>query len=500
MTQVQRSFTMADPVAGGSATVGSAASANLPRQTPAFGMSAVNALQVGQQRAALPLPANGPVTTYNIAASNLKRGRVDNNVGGDASIRRTRANIGGTSDRDMAAMGSTILGTNAAPIQFGNQLPSIFNVQPGIDGGPTFGGFGPVPYDEAYRNTGPVGAASGPGMLAGFPAKPTYFNTQRSVPTQFSHTASSARFQPSQSNGTAVGGSSDPIRSFDMQQTSENTTRSNKTGGHAPRIKHTFTLAAETAQLSANELTAMPLIHEVTHLAPANGDQVSYGLIGAPSPGVRIWDIVTANWLMATEQPAPQTIADVITAQEMMTKYRIIGSGASDEGHQYAQGGRERMHALTQRNIVANLGGEALQVWNFWGEIPYAQRVGFILKGVPIDSIWAFNPRQPGSYNLSANHGTTTEQLDSSAVAKVLLQFVPWMSKASGDTPKYQDLLYHDDFGVARLGIWIPFGTVLQTHGQLGNQDDIQAAPFSIAAAHRTGKLTMIISRKAPTF
>ncbi len=488
---------MQTPQAGGSATVGSAASANVERRTPNFGQPFSGALSIGGQQP-IVLPRGGNVTSYNPPIVALKRGRIDNIVGGDASIRRVRANIGGTSDREMAAMNGTVLASNAAPIQFGDSTPVMSSIQAGVDGAAQFANFATKPYDEAYRGVGPIGGSAFPGTFAGFPGKTRFFGD--SSGTQFAHTLGAGLFQASQQNGGAALRNGDMVPPVDLLQTALNTTRSNRTGGHAPRIKYTYTLAPENFKVSANELTGMPIVHEVTHLTAPNEAQLFYGLDAAPTPQVRIYDVTTANWLMATEQPRPTNPEDVVTPQELMTKYRLTGSGASDEGHQYRQNGEDRNVALTARNVVVNHGGEALQLYNFWGAVPYAHMVGFILKGVSMSNIWALNPHNIGTYNLSANTPNAVQALNTKLLADVVLQFVPWKSPLSGDTPKLADLVYYDDFGVQRLGIWIPFATVLQTHGDLGHDDDIDRAPFSIASAHRAGKLTAIISRKQPLF
>jgi hypothetical protein len=499
MLGLQRAFTMQQANQPNSAVVASAAQANLPRRNANFGLPFPNALDIGGQPT-ITLPAGGNVTSADVPIVSLKRGRVDNIVGGDASVRRARVEIGGTSDSDMAAMAGSLLGTTRAPIKFGMGTPDMSRVVRGIDGGALFSGFEGRPYDQAFRDVGPIGTASGPGMLAGLPGKPGYFNGPSMPPSQFQHTLSGDFFQPSQNNGGAQTGSNDVLRQLPIFQTEANTTRSNRTGGHAAKVKYTYTLDPQIFKVSANELTAAALVQEKTHAPVPNGDQIYYGLNAAPIPGIRIYDIVTGNWMMAMDQPKPNTLADVLTAKDLMEKYQIFGAGVTDEGHRYNQGGGERPHALNQRNIVAIHGGEAIQVWNYWGTIEYAQVVGFVLKGVYVNDIWALNPREAGTFNLSSNRPNSVVRLETSQLAHVLLQFVPWKSSASADTPSLRDLAYTDDFGVERFGIWIPFGTVLQTHGDHADPFHIERSTCSVASAVQSGKLTMIISRKQPVF
>lgn len=473
-----------------------------PRQIPNLGFGAANAVRFGSG------PDTGSLPQTQVYRADLpivagKRKGVDNNVTGGGDIRRPRLDLAGNTPQQLAQMRATVLGTNDQPPNFYDQQPNMAQLQIGPNGGPLLSGFSSTPYDPYERNAGPLGNRGDPQGISwgGMGERPTVFDPARNFPTQFANTAGGGMFQGAPGAPSLQVGGPSPLLNHPFREAARNNvSKSNMTGTPAPRIKYTFVLDQVAQRFAQNQLQFWPLVMQVTLQTQPTRDQVAFQMIAAPSPPARIFDIVTANFLMSLEQKKPNTVSEVCVAADLLAKYRLRGVGTSDEGHRISDTVGEHNHALVGRHVVATQGGEALNVYNMWGALAYQRTVGFIFKGVPVEQIWNSNPRNAGSYGLDAGAPNKSRVINRAEIADVVLQYVPWMSDKFHDAPSHAELLYRDDFGVERQGIWVPFGVMMQTHGEIGDVEAIERSWCSKSAAVAAGQISIIVSRRSTAF
>lgn len=444
-------------------------------------------------------PPNGStVFDRSTPATNGKRRGVDNNIIGPGSVRRPRLDIGGTSSASLARMAGTVLGSSLAPPVFSDSHPALNQFQSGPEGAPFMGGVGPI-YDPYQRGITPT-SRSDPQQISwgNMPAeRPSIWDSSpaSATPNGMAGTASGEQFINLGGGAQVSIGTQNPFEEVDWQKAAANASKSNMTGTPNARVKYTWTLTHQAAQYAAFQMTAFPVI------SMAGGDQSptdfeqSLGSLMAPTQRGNIFVLPVANYLMAANQPRPTSPADVVTPAQMIETFKMLGVAASEEG------GRETLRSeYTEngvlRNVVVTMGGEAFTVNNCFGKGGAGCKVGFIVKAVPISDVWAVNPRDHGTFNLVASKPDAVVALNLNLVARNVIQRIPWLGAPGVEAPSHEELLYVDDFGVEHTGIFEPFGSLMQKHGEFGSDLEIDRAWCSANACQNAGQLGVLISRK----
>jgi len=487
-----------EPVARGAGT----ASSGRPLDNPFNGQTPDRPVLPASQGVAAP-PQIPAFQRFTPSVAGKRRG-VDNNVTGGASIRRQRLDLAGTPNAQLARMRGTLLGTGNTPPVFADAAPNMAQFQAGPEGAPLMSGFGPM-FDPYARGVTPTSRSDAQNISwGGMPAeRPSIWDAAAAGGAgnrRIAGTTSGAQFIDLGGAAPASTGVPNPFESHPWQAAANRASKSNKTGAPNARVKYTVRLAADAARFAHVQQAYFPLVAcRQLQLAP-KPSQRAFGALAGPTPETLVFNLTVANYLIAASQTRPRTASEVKEPVDVLDEYTIVGAAASEEGQRKTVRS-ERAESVVQRNVVMTMGGDAFNVYNYWGNVPASAEVGFILKGVPIEQIWAYNARDAGSYNLAPDNEQSVTLLDAGVVARVLLQFVPWYDRTGSDTrPSIAELSYKDDFGRLRQGVYIPFGTWTQLHGELANQETIDRAWCSAAAAMRAGQCGLIVSRKGPVY
>ena len=425
-----------------------------------------------------------------------QRGGIGNNVLGDQPNKRTRLDIGGTSARALAAMRGTPLGGNAAPQQMGPspdlaRLQLLSAVQPG--GGQPIANGMPTAPPEFYTRGINFSARAADGALGGMPGKPTYFDPVRRAPGGaggLAGTQSGSQFiTPGGGVQSTVGGISNPFLQVDYAAlAAQKTTRSDDLLEPNQTAKYNVTLDRSTAAAIATVALKHNVMFQFCQLqAQPTPSQRRFRALAAPMPEVKAYTLPVLNYLLATEQTRPLSLAEVVETDFVLDRYKLVGVPVGEEG-QLTTKNFERGTNNVARNLALVLTGPAV-VFNYWPGAQLGSMVGFILRGVPLRHIYAINERDRGSYNISADKQMEVRKLDTAVVSQCPLQLVPWYDpKGMARVPPLSDLLYIDEFGVERKGEFIPFGYFLQLfQSQLPDSVVSERAPFSMAATAASG-------------
>ena len=444
----------------------------------------------------IPNPATGG-TTMMMTPSITKRNGVDSIVTGGNS-KRQKLDIGGNSAAELAALRGTQLGRT--PVR-----PVFNDSEPRINGafGRTNEGVPVMPNMPAFRNPLPMGVdysrTTGSeniifrGLRQPLPSVTNMtpaFGGSRGL----SGTSTTSQFMQVPSAVAPAGGSGpNPVDLFN--QAAGDIEKKTKSGSPNARITYTHTLneiaAAYAGVTQEKTLWIIPIVFEEggSGYNANRGDLFHFG-VDVEHSG---YNLAIANYMLAISQVYPNSHAEVITPQHVLTNFRFGGVVASEEGptkSQYV----DKQDAHIHRNIVFTVQGEA-NVYNYWGDVKYGQRIGLILKGVALKNIFAHHYLDVGSYNIDAADPTSIRAINQQALSNVPLQFVPWYDdEGMMSRPDPSQLEYLDDYGIVRMGIFIPIGTVLQVFGEVANQAYISRSWTSAAATYKSGMLRILVN------
>lgn len=255
------------------------------------------------------------------------------------------------------------------------------------------------------------------------------------------------------------------------------------------RQKYTITVSKKALHFAAYELKGFPMVAETQAY---DGEKKTYAGYAQPGIPANIYDIVSANLVMAVYQTKPTDFTQVASVSDMMKMFRIMGICETDSGDYSGPFGERR--AAGHRNLVLTLGGVTNCAINMYGDkLKYGHTVGFILKGVPRKSIYVDSAFANGTYQLDPKNPNTKISLPPT-VPNVILQYVPWSGMAPAPSPS--ELAYKDDFGVERIGAFVPMGIFYQYHHEVGDFDAIDRAVFSKSAAVSAGACVLLLTPK----
>jgi hypothetical protein len=444
----------------------------------------------------IPNPSTGP-TMMMMTPSTTKRKGYDSIVTGGAS-KRAQVDLGGNSPAVDAALRASQLGRT--PVR-----PVFNDSEPRINGafGRTNEGVPVMPNMPAFRNPLPMGVdysrTTGPeniifsGLRQPLPSVAT-MSPAFGVSRGLSGTGTTGQFMQVPSAVAPAGGSApNPVDLFN--RAAGDIEKKTKSGSPNARITYTHTLneiaAAYAGVTQEKTIWIIPIVFEEGGMGyNANrGDLFHFG-VDIQHSG---YNLAIANYMLALSQVYPNSHADVITPQHVLTNFRVGGVVAAEEGptkSQYVDKQDSHIH----RNIVFTVQGEA-NIYNYWGDVKYGQRIGLILKGVALKNIFAHHYLDVGSYNIDAADPTSIRALNQQALSNNPLQFVPWFDdEGMSSRPDPSQLEYLDDYGIVRMGIFIPIGTVLQVFGEVANQCYISRAWTSAAATYKSGLLRILVN------
>jgi hypothetical protein len=400
------------------------------------------------------LPGSRQVVEFNVAGS------VNAQVPRDSFVNGKRTISGGEPPISLPRtdQGFVASANNIPQIATKVSLGNLTNSQQGV----LLTGAETAP-DDAYRGIGPLGARADPAGMVwnGIPMEP---------PPQFQSVPNFENLNADRvASQIALGSDSAPDQ----------------------RAKHTITISKEAAQLSSYELKSFVLVAEVQNNYNDNKHQ-GYAQPNFPS---NVYSITDANLVMALNQKKPENPYEVTKVAEIMQKFRIIGVCETDSGNYEGPLGPRR--AAGHRNVVVTLAGITNSCFNIWPrQLFYGQWLGFILKGVPKPEIFVDSVHNNGTYQLDPRNPQVVMELPQDT-PKVLLQYVPWCGATQSSTmPETSELVYLDDFGVERMGVFIPFGRFMQYHKSIGDLDDIERAINSKSAAVSAGSVIILLSPK----
>ena len=418
-----------------------------------------------------------------------------------------RIPIGGNSAADNAIMLRTALGSSLTPPRFGVAAPMLNQwSRDAATALPVAGGM-PALQDFAIR--GQSFANRDTIALRGMPMeKPAYFDSynpsvERPVVNSIG-SESEALFINQRESDASRGrlmGAGDPFRNFAWDAASSNVSSSTKdTFGANPIAKYTVTASAvAAAYMRSEQLGQMMFMAIELSPTPGSGGKTTgangFGLDRA-IPRHSVYALAVVNYLLHCSQGFPESVDDVVSVARVMDSFRFVGFAAAESG---ASETRYLDPAASSpartRNVVLQMAGE-LQMRNVVGHVPYGHWFGFIVKGVPIDEIYAQNSSETPSYNINASEPNQIEVCvaqDGRRLSQVPIQFVPWYdTKRNHRHPRMEELVYYDDFGLQRIGKYIEVGFITD-EPQRRDLATIARTPFSANAALHSGALRVNI-------
>lgn len=440
------------------------------------------------------LPAATSSVTISMQTPSItKRRGIDSIVTGGNS-KRQKVDLGGNNARELAALRQTQLGRTSRTPSFNDTEPRLNGMFRGPQGMPVAAnmpGFrNPLPMNSNYsRTVGPENIIF-EGLRQPLPSVTNM--SPATGPSGLSGTSTTNQFMQ-RSNGLArIGSGPSAIDLFN--QAAGEMEKKTKSGSPNARITYTHTLnemaAAYAGVTQEKTIWILPIVFEEGGMGVDGnrGDLFHWG-VDVEHAG---YSLAIANYILAVSQPFPASFAEVMTPQMILTNFRFAGIVAAEEGatkSQYV----DKPDAHIHRNIVFTVQGEA-DVFNYWGDAKYGQRVGLIVKGVPLKNIFAHHYLDVGSYNIDAVEPAAIRALNKTALSNNPLQFVPWFDdEGMANEPSPGELEYVDDYGVMHLGVYIPVGTVIQVFGEVANKIHIERAWVSAAATVSAGMIRILV-------
>jgi hypothetical protein len=438
--------------------------------------------------------ATGSVTISMQTPSITKRNGYDSIVT-QGNSKRAKVDLGGNNAIERAALRASQLGRDPRVPVFDDSQPRLNQMYRGPSGLPVAGnmpGFrNPLPMGVNYsRTVGPENIIF-EGLRQPLPSVATM--SPATGPSGLAGTSTTNQFMQRSDGVARLGSNPVPAELFNVA--AGDIEKKTKSGSPNARVTYTHKLnemaAAYAGVGQEKTVWVIPIVFE------EGGMGADIGTSSLFHWGVDIehagYNLSIANYMLAISQSFPKNFAEVMTAQMILTNFRLGGVVAAEEGAtktQYVDKADSNIH----RNIVFTVQGPA-NVFNYWGDVKYQSTVGFIVKGVPLKNIFAHHYLDAGSYNIDAVEPAAIRALNKTALSNNPLQFVPWFdSEGMSDRPGLEELEYVDDYGCIRLGIFIPIGTVMQVYGEVANQDHIDRAWVSAAAAVSSGMLQILVN------
>jgi hypothetical protein len=204
------------------------------------------------------------------------------------------------------------------------------------------------------------------------------------------------------------------------------------------------------------------------------------------------YSLPVANFLLACSQPMPKSRREVQSPADVASTFGFIGFAIAETGATNTRYTERGPAPARTRNLVLQFLGETV-MYNYVGAIPYGHWWGFIVKGVAITDIFALNSEEYGSYNIQADEPNRIEacvgQDERSQLSRVPLQYIPWWDrKGNHRRPTMEELMYYDDFGCQRIGIYQEVGFITDTMDMRDGAISARTA-FSANAALNSGAL-----------
>jgi hypothetical protein len=422
-------------------------------------------------------------------------------TGGNYSDQIQRIAIGGNSAADNARLNATAIGSNLMPPTFGVGAPNLASWS--IDEQTALAvaaGFPQQVPDFAIRNQTFANRA---GIeLTGMPLqKPSYFdshNPSRERPATLTRGSESDglfidQTQSDASNGT-VRTTYNPFKAYPFDEAASKASVSTKdTFGANPVAKYTITVAPEAAAYMPGEefgnmmfmAINMPKVPKPGVNRGANAFGLTTGL-----PLHSIYSLPVVNYLLHCSQKFPDTFDEITSIERVESSFGFVGFAIAETGANQTRYIQTPTRTKT-RNIVLQLAGET-KVNNVLGDIAYGHWFGYIVKGVPIEEIFAQNPDEYPSYNIDPSEPNKVEACvarDGSRLSLNPIQIIPWFDR-KGDSryPRTDELAYYDDYGCLRYGKYHEVAFVTD-HYTRGDRAFIDRTPFSANANLHSGAL-----------
>lgn len=448
---------------------------------------------------AIPLPATGSTMVMN-TPSTIKRNGVDSIVT-QGNSKRNKVDLGGNTAQELALLRATQLGRTPVRPVFNDAEPRIngaFGRTPG-EGLPVMAGMpgfrNPLPMNVDYSRTTGSENIIFEGLRQPPPSVANMSPAFGAGSAGLRGTSTTSQFMQVPSAVAPTAGGSGPNPATLFNEAAADIEKKTKSGSPNARITYTHTLnevaAAYAAATQEKTIWIIPIVFEEGGQGwnGQSGQLYNFG-IDVQHAG---YNLAIANYMIALSQKYPDSPADVITPDHLLTNFRYGGIVAAEEGatkSQYISKDDAHIH----RNIVFTVQGEA-NVYNYWGDVKYGQKVGLVLKGVALKNIFAHHYLDAGSYNIDATDPTSIRVINQQALSNNPLQFVPWYDEEGmADEPDPSMLEYIDDYGTVRQGVYIPVGTVLQVFGEVANKSYTDRSWASAAATYKSGMIRILVN------
>jgi hypothetical protein len=419
-------------------------------------------------------------------------------TGGNYSDANARVAIGGDDAAKNAGLNRTALGGNLRPPAFGTNAPNLAQWEWNNVGLAEARGM-PSLRDFAIRDQTPTNRNTI--EWRGFPNdKPAYFDSynpaRERLPVNMEGSSSTSLFiQQQDSRGGDAGAitQTSPFPNYPYDDAAAKVSTSSKDFGVNPQAKYTVTLTPEAASYAHTELFHMAMFMSMD-IAKAPRKNVGINDFGKGRivPLHSVYSLAVMNFLLHCSQPMPKTRADVLSAADVKSLFGFVGFAIAETGATNTRYTDRGPAPARTRNAVLQFLGETV-MYNYAGQIGYGHWWGWIIIGVPTENIFALNSEEYGTYNIAADDPNRVEacvgQDEVSQLSRCPLQYIPWWDrKGNARRPTMKELMYIDDFGLQRIGIYEEVGFITDVM-DLRDNATISRTPFSANAAINSGAL-----------